>query len=75
MQYFCEEQELNVDRQANYAEDFTYEIGDNILDWYNAQPTASKKTGIAINTALRKMMLKVKADYKLDSWVLPFTEA
>ena len=34
-----------------------------------------EKTGIAINTALRKMMLKVKADYKLDNWQLPFTEA
>ena len=34
-----------------------------------------EKSGIAINTALRKMMLKVKADYKLDSWELPFTEA
>ena len=34
-----------------------------------------EKSGIAINTALRKMMLKVKADYKLDNWELPFTEA
>ena len=34
-----------------------------------------EKSGIAINTALRKMMLKVKADYKLDNWTLPFTEA
>lgn len=34
-----------------------------------------EKKGIAINTALRKMMLKVKADYKLDNWTLPFTEA
>ena len=33
-----------------------------------------EKTGIAINAALRKMMLKVREDYKLTNWEFPFTE-
>ncbi len=33
-----------------------------------------EKTGIAINAALRKMMLKVREDYKLSQWEFPFSE-